>query len=94
MSHVPQLANSSVVPRGFLGQRTPRVFGGLLAPAPASDQIISEQTDRKNIRNEGTHLAFRWRLGQRRDDHEEVTYFGAGNSVRCVFRNISRSRWQ
>ena len=32
--------------------------------------------------------------GQRRDEHEEATYFGAGNSARCVFRGISRSSWQ
>jgi hypothetical protein len=32
--------------------------------------------------------------GQRRDEHEEATYFGAGNSDCCVFRRISRSRWQ
>jgi hypothetical protein len=39
-----------------------------------------------------------WRFfdvwGQRRDEHEEATYLGAGNSARRVFRGIGRGRWQ
>jgi len=30
--------------------------------------------------------------GQRRDEHEEATYLGAGNSARRVFRGIGRRR--
>jgi hypothetical protein len=56
--------------------------------------IISEQTDRKIFGTKTRDLAFLWRLGARGEEHEEATYFGAGNSARCVVRGIGRSRWQ
>jgi hypothetical protein len=56
--------------------------------------IISEQIDRKIFGTKTHDLAVSVRLGQRRDEHEKATHFGACNSARCVFRRISRSRWQ
>jgi hypothetical protein len=64
------------------------------AKAFGAGPIISEQTDRKIFGTKTHDSAFLRGWGQRRDEHEEAIYLGTGNSARCVFRGISRSRWQ
>jgi hypothetical protein len=54
---------------------------------PSLNKLTGKYSERKRVISRFFGV---W--GQRRDEHEEATYLGAGNSARRVFRGIGRRR--